>query len=73
MNTSFYYTWDEDQLKASYPTEPTPQIQPYTCPVCGGNGIVDNGFYSQTSGHWTTTDASPETCRSCGGTGIVWR
>lgn len=45
-------------------------MTPYKCPVCGGTGIVPNGFYSQTSGQWSS--ASPETCRSCGGTGIVW-
>jgi len=41
------------------------------CPVCRGNGLVDNGFYLQTSGCWTSTDATPETCRSCKGKGYV--
>jgi len=45
---------------------------PYCCPVCGGNGLVPNGFYSQTGGQWSTSNFSPETCRSCDGTGIVW-
>jgi len=45
---------------------------PYRCPICGGNGIVPNGFYRQTSGQWSTTDIVPETCRTCNGTGIVW-
>jgi len=40
------------------------------CPVCGGNGIVDEGFYRQTSGQWTSTGGT-ETCRSCGGKGWV--
>ena len=46
--------------------------QPYRCPVCGGSGIVPNGFYNQTTGNWTTTDATPDVCRSCSGRGIVW-
>jgi len=29
--------------------------RPYRCPVCGGNGIVPNGFYRQTSNDWMTT------------------
>lgn len=45
---------------------------PSRCPVCGGNGIVPNGFYNQTSGHWSSTSTEPEKCRSCNGTGIVW-
>jgi len=42
------------------------------CPVCNGNGLVDNGFYRQTSGTWASTDTAPEKCRSCNGQGIVW-
>lgn len=48
------------------------ESKPYRCPVCNGNGIVPCGFYSQTSGVWSTTSVMPETCRSCNGTGIVW-
>ena len=44
---------------------------PHRCPVCGGNGLVPNGFYRQTSGNWVTTDATPEQCKSCNGIGIV--
>lgn len=40
------------------------------CPVCNGNGIVDQGFYNQTSGQWTSVGGT-ETCRSCGGQGYV--
>jgi len=47
-------------------------LAPHRCPVCNGNGLVPNGFYMQTSGHWSTTSITPETCRSCNGTGIVW-
>ena len=45
---------------------------PFTCPVCGGNGMVPNGFYRQTSGQWSSGDLSNETCRSCSGSGVVW-
>ena len=41
------------------------------CPVCGGNGLVDNGFYNRTTDEWATTSAEFETCRSCGGKGYV--
>ena len=41
------------------------------CPVCGGNGLVPNGFYSQTSGCWPSTGTGGETCRSCGGKGYI--
>ena len=46
---------------------------PYTCPICNGNGLVPNGFYTQVSGQWGTTDATPEKCRTCNGIGIVWK
>ena len=41
------------------------------CPVCNGNGLVPNGFYTQTTGMWSTADTTPETCQSCGGTGYL--
>ena len=41
-----------------------------TCPVCGGNGIKDKGFYNQTSGLWTSSGGT-ETCRSCNGKGYI--
>lgn len=44
---------------------------PYRCPVCGGNGMVDAGFYSQTSGGWPSIGGT-EICKSCNGTGIIW-
>jgi len=47
-------------------------LTPHRCPVCGGTGLVPAGFYSQTSGQWTTTYITPEICRTCGGNGIVW-
>lgn len=47
-------------------------MNPYVCPVCGGNGLVNQGFYNQTSGQWGASTTLPETCRTCGGTGIVW-
>ena len=46
---------------------------PHRCPVCGGSGLVHEGFYLQnTTGHWSTTSTMPEQCRTCGGTGVVW-
>ena len=41
------------------------------CPVCNGKGKVDNGFYNQTSGNWSTASAEPEMCRSCSGKGYI--
>lgn len=45
---------------------------PFKCPICNGNGLVPNGFYSQVTGCWNSTSTAPETCKSCNGTGIVW-
>ena len=47
-------------------------LAPHRCPVCNGNGLVPNGFYIQTSGHWSISSITPEACRCCNGTGIVW-
>lgn len=44
------------------------------CPVCGGKGLVPNGFYDVSSNLdsvYKTTSATPETCRSCGGKGYI--
>ena len=41
------------------------------CPVCGGNGIVSNGFYNHTGNTWVTSTTAPEQCRSCQGKGYV--
>jgi hypothetical protein len=48
------------------------QAIPHRCPVCGGSGLVPEGFYLQTSGYWSTTGTMMEQCRTCGGTGVVW-
>ena len=45
-------------------------MQVKTCPVCTGNGIVDEGFYRRTSDTWTSCGGS-EKCRSCNGRGYV--
>ncbi len=47
---------------------------PHRCPVCAGNGLVANGFYTQGNmgGSWSAAGSGPETCRSCNGTGVVW-
>ena len=42
-----------------------------TCPVCGGNGLVQKGFYNQVSGSWTSGTTAFEQCRSCYGTGYI--
>jgi len=47
-------------------------LAPFVCPVCGGNGLVANGFYNQVGGEWSSTSLTPEQCQSCQGTGIVW-
>lgn len=47
-------------------------MTPFCCPVCGGNGIRPQGFYTQTTGMWTSSGGT-EQCRSCTGTGVVWR
>ena len=41
------------------------------CPVCGGNGIVSNGFYNHTGNTWVTSTTASEQCRSCNGKGYV--
>jgi hypothetical protein len=42
-----------------------------TCPVCGGNGLRPNGFYSQTTGAWGSSTTGTEICRSCEGKGYI--
>ena len=46
--------------------------QPYRCSVCGGNGLVVNGFYLGTGPYRLTAGTNPGPCRSCSGTGVVW-
>ncbi len=46
------------------------------CPVCLGNGLAPNGFYSSTKQEdgcllWVSGSTSPETCRCCNGKGYV--
>jgi len=59
-------------------------MKPFVCPVCGGNGLVNQGFYTQTStwsplrpgsrgsGQWGTAKMAQEKCRTCSGAGVVW-
>ena len=49
------------------------EVMPYECSVCGGNGLVTEGFYSQTSWTWATSGCGTEPCRSCKGTGVIFR
>lgn len=51
------------------PAEGAEKVQ--RCPVCGGNGLVPNGFYNQTSGQWTSCSTLPEKCRTCNGAGVI--
>jgi len=45
---------------------------PFCCPVCGGNGIKDEGFYLTTTGQWTSTAIKYVQCKTCNGLGMVW-
>jgi hypothetical protein len=64
-------TKDQEKGNAALPRV-SKSLAPYCCPICNGNGLVPNGFYTQTGGRWITCSITPETCRSCNGTGIVW-
>ncbi len=59
-------------IKTGSAVQETGELTPHRCPVCDGSGLVPEGFYMQTSGHWSTTVTMPEQCRTCGGTGVVW-
>lgn len=48
------------------------ETKPFVCPVCGGKGIVPNGFYNSLNNYWSTTSTTPEKCRTCDGTGVIW-
>ena len=44
------------------------------CPVCGGKGLVPNGFYDLSSNLDNIrkiVSTTPETCRSCQGKGYI--
>jgi len=42
------------------------------CPVCGGRGIVPQGFYLYTEGQeFASTSCAPEQCKTCNGSGIL--
>ena len=52
--------------------------KPYKCPVCGGRGKVERGFYDSYNKYpWQeqqTTGIVPylnETCRTCSGSGVL--
>lgn len=47
-------------------------VGPYTCPICGGNGLVSAGFYNKVGDSWASSQTT-EACRSCSGTGVLWR
>ena len=46
------------------------------CPVCLGNGLVPNGFYSTARQEygalvWASAGVNPELCKSCDGKGYI--
>ena len=41
------------------------------CPVCGGNGLVQQGFYLSVTGHFASNTTQFEQCRTCLGQGYV--
>lgn len=63
-------TWAASRTSAA--EKPMTAEEAQRCPVCGGNGLVPNGFYNTVTGIGSTTSITPETCRSCNGTGIVF-
>ena len=77
--TTSTYTTGED-IKSTTVTKLNPTTWHYTgynhksvhcCPVCGGNGQVQNGFYNHTGNTWVTSTTAPEQCRSCNGKGYI--
>ena len=73
-------TFTNSEITATNTTKLKPSNWHYTsfgnksvhcCPVCGGNGIVSNGFYNHTGNTWVTSTTAPEQCRSCHGKGYV--
>lgn len=51
------------------PPKPIRYPFPHCCPVCGGRGQVQIGFYMSSAVGYET---GHESCRSCSGTGILW-
>lgn len=79
ITTTSTYTTGED-TKPTTVTKLNPTTWHYTsynhksvhcCPVCGGNGQVQNGFYNHTGNTWVTSTTAPEQCRSCNGKGYI--
>jgi DnaJ-class molecular chaperone len=49
-----------------------PTSKPYCCPVCGGRGLVPQGFYTAIGVHYfSATNTAPEKCRTCFGSGYI--
>ncbi len=44
---------------------------PHVCPVCGGRGLVNSGFYSGQQ-YSNSHNTAQEPCKSCNGTGIIY-
>lgn len=69
---SMVFNGPEESERNNHVWSVTPKkSEPKKCPVCGGRGIVPNGFYlTQQTG--TSTDNQPGICKSCGGSGVLW-
>lgn len=60
-----------DTTSASREPRPESPVQyPYTCPVCGGRGSVQFGFYDLGT---ASTSTAADRCRTCFGAGVIWR
>lgn len=79
MTTSSYSGLGGAEIKSSTYTQTKPTNYHYTfgtknlhkCPVCGGKGIVPNGFYQHTGEYWVSSTTAPEQCRACSGKGYI--
>lgn len=48
------------------------EVQAHKCPVCSGNGLVSDGFYSKVVCQVITITTPTEQCKSCNGKGYIF-